>query len=209
METDQHLWNLLRCAASNRLVDRLRRHSDELAHQAPQDADVSEEERLESAGAAAQPGPERDALLWGADHRGWRLVELLFRHEERFHVRFRLVTDRHPRQFRALVLYELGALLHREVNTPAATPAGRRQECSLMRRYAALLGIPPADWARVEQAAVAEEEDPGDGALIPGLRDAVNALCDTSVRTRTGLTTLRYELKRILKSPPARALEWK
>jgi hypothetical protein len=68
------------------------------------------------------------------------------------------------------------------------------------------VGIPEEEWRAVEAAALSGASDgagddngvPADDALLPVLRDAVNALCGTDLRRRSTLAVLRYELSKLL-----------
>lgn len=134
--------------------------------------------------------PTAEDLLLPSDSRYLRLVEQLFADEKQFARRYRQQHQRQPRNYKALVLYQLG--LHwREV--VGETRIEDREKAEWFRHYAALLGIPQADWERIEAAAMTAADARSDGCL-PHLLAVANAICGTRLPGRGMLAVLRHEM---------------
>lgn len=190
----EHFERLIRCAARSILLDMLDRPSTAMHH-----ATVEMTER--DADETSMTGRSRDHLVtpeagtFLTDRRHVQLVEMLFTEETRFRNEFRQANQRHPRHYRALVLYELGDFLREEAGGDPGP--GSEYMTRMMRRYVRLLGVPEDDWQRIETAALSPQEEEESGSdLVPALRDAVNEVCGTRLTGRAFLSVLRYEMNR-------------
>jgi hypothetical protein len=194
---DQHFERLLRVAARSILLDALDRPATTLHGSTVEIDERDADERSASGVRPPDPLGRPEALLFLGDHRHLQLVELLFTQESRFRTEFRQTNQRHPRHYRAMVLYELGAFLRSEA-VGGRSDEGTDYMIRLMRRYVSLLGVPPDEWRRIETAALAplSEAEEAENDLIPPLRDAVNAVCGTRINGRAFLSVLRYEMNR-------------
>jgi hypothetical protein len=201
---DEHFERLLLRAARTRLLDVLDQGaSRELVEldEAPGGGGAGEgtstrAERLRD------PGDGPEALLLPRDGRYLKLVEELFADEERFRTTYRQTNPRHPRNYKALVLYQIGAHWREEVGDGVGG-AGDPAMAGLIRHYVQILGVPAAAWSPIEAAAGAVAPggdgeaggDPADG-LCPVLLAAVNRACGTNLRSRATLAVLRHEMNK-------------
>ncbi len=182
VQSDEHFGRLLRTIARSRLLDILDRCPEDFVElDAPLDADGTPLTRAE---LLADPGatPEESLLPKGGTY--LTLVEELFTDEERFRKTYRQKNQRHPRNYKALVLYHLALHWREEVGREGAEDP---RAAAFIRQLVELLGIPAALWGPVERAAAAP-----DAVLLA----AVNAVCGTNLREPATLKVLRHEMNR-------------
>lgn len=174
---------------------------------------------------AAAPESSPDAFALPKDSRYLALVEELFSGDEAaFRRKYKAVNHRHPRQYRALIMCQLGLFFREE-----AGRGGRKDAvmARCIRGWVATLGIPPEVWAQVERAATQEEakadehasgehadlkppEDRGSESsggkgsggsrdyLPSGLLSVVNSIYGTNITGAKMLAVLRHDLNKIL-----------
>lgn len=211
VQDDAHFQRLLRVAAKTRLLDVLERAENAAAEGrdvemdaplVPGDGERGETRQDRIMGSAAH-APE--TLLLPREGPYLRLVEELFADAEAFHRQYRQPNQRQPRQYQALVLYQIGTLFREEAlggndgNAAAGHDGGGdAQMAHLLRHYVELIGVPDEAWQAVEQAARRETQQPPatEEGLYENILDAVNVLCGTSLRTRGVLAVLRHEMNR-------------
>jgi hypothetical protein len=140
----------------------------------------------------ADPRATAEAQLLPGDSVYLKLVEALFTDEECFNRTYRQHNQRRPRNYQALVLYQIGEHWRDEVGQTLVEDPRR---AALLRHYVALLGIPAALWACVEKAAMAPEPEP-QSSHAAGLLAAVNAVCGTNLRDQATLKVLRHEMNK-------------
>ena len=213
---DDHLKRLLRCAAKSVFLDRVTKGGAPtrileldapLAGSGGSGGDGEDRSLLDSlAVSMTQQQRQRTEGVPGglllADERYAPLIDHLFNDEEGFHRTYRRKHQRRPRQYQALVLYQLGIFYRSEVmetgdtaaaaSLPAPDATGADLMESLIDRYVGLLNIPEERWRPVARAA-AVTGDEGGGVHEPILA-AVNAVCGTNIRAANMLAVLRYEL---------------
>ena len=190
---DAHFGRLLMTAARSCLLDALEQR-------ARQDA-IELDRSLGQGASAATPADlladteaTAEQLLLPRDSAYLKLVEELFTDEARFSRTYRQPNQRRPRNYQALVLYQIGEHWREEVGQTKITDPRR---AALIRHYVALLGIPARLWASVEKAAMTPEPEPEQrSSHSAGLLAAVNAACGTNLSGQTTLKVLRHEMGR-------------
>jgi len=208
---DDHLKRLLRCAAKSVFLDRVTKGGAPtrileldapLAGSGGSGSGDGEDRSLLDSLAVSTTQRRTEGLSGGlllADERYAPLIEHLFNDEEGFHRTYRRKHQRRPRQYQALVLYQLGVFYRAEVMDTGDAEAVGAQDAtgaqlmeSLIDQYVGLLSIPEERWRPVALAAAVTGED-GAGVHEPILA-AVNAVCGTNIRAANMLAVLRYEL---------------
>jgi DNA-directed RNA polymerase specialized sigma24 family protein len=219
---DLHLARFLRCAARNCLYDLLGSapivaEANSVALDAPESSGGPDgggngngtERRVERIPA---PASLPDILRFAGSGAYSSLIEALFTDEAAFRRSIHEAgARRHPRQYRALVLYQLGLFLWQE--TRGAPPEAVRETGRLLRHFVQALGVPVAWWEAVETAVHStawealddERDNPTDNgdvysertaseAATTALLAAVNHVCGASLKAGNMLSVLRYDL---------------
>lgn len=185
---DAHFERLLFRAAQTHLLDAL----DRPAAREPLAELDAPSARGEPPVQRCHPDPAPDELLLPKDSRYLRLVEELFDNAERFRRTYRQTNQRHPRNYQALVLYQVAAFWREEAGGGGAVPDASFVRA--VRHWVGLLGIPEATWNLIEQAA--RRNDSANDGLCPHLLRAVNASTGANVQSRATLAVLRHEMNR-------------
>ena len=192
VKDDQHFERLLMTAARSCFLDVLERRSHENCIEL--DAPVGEngESSLRRVDLLPDTRATAEELLLPKDSSYLKLVEELFSDEESFRKTYRQKNQRHPRNYKALVLYQLGAHWREEVGGRSIEDP---QLAALIRHYVKLLGVPEDLWEQVERAAMTAETE-ARGSYFPDLLAAVNTVCGTNLNDRGTLAVLRHEMNR-------------
>lgn len=187
----EHFLRVLNTTARQALLDALEKQPQERPLEL--DAPVRGDGNLESLGERlAHPRPTPEACLLPADSDYLALVEELFTDPEGFHKTYRQKDRRTPRQYQALVLYQVGTLWREEVGTDEIRDPERAR---FIRDWLHLLGVKPEQWESIERAA--RQPGPEDNReFCPALAEAVNAVCGTHLRSLNLLRVLRHEMNR-------------
>ncbi len=198
---DSHFVAMLNRAAVSRLLDLLPRARREVI--AP-DADAMEG-RAAAYGVRASRTPEQETVLL-RDEARLDLIASLFEDEAAFRrVNQQRKNARHPRQYQALVLYELGEHYQCETETKdeaAQENYGVAIAALFMDKWVSALGVPIALWEPVRAVAALPPdrnvEPTGGDTLDARLAAAVNVVCQTNVRDRKTLAVYRYEINQLV-----------
>lgn len=202
VRNDSHLARLLRCTARNYLYDVLGSapmlaESSAISLDAPGSVGgIGQSTEPRQGARLLAPEETPDILRFAGSGPQGDLIDALFTNEAAFRQAGQVAgVRRHPRQFRAYVLYELGVFLWREIE--GAPTDAAEEVAGLLREFTAATGVPAGWWDTVEAVVMnhvsADDTDRND-AIILLLLATVNQLCGASVKAGNALSVLRHDL---------------
>ncbi len=200
VEDAEHFGRLLMKAAKTQFLDMLAQRSGKMPVELDAPIGGSSGGGEDSASTTrradllADKGASAAELLLPKDSQYLLLVEELFVNEAQFRLIYRRKDSRHPRNYKALVLYQIGMHWREEVGVGAV--AQDPQMADYIRNWVALLGVPSDAWEEIEQAAKAPgpPADENSTGVCPVLLEAVNRVCGTHLKDRRILAVLRHEM---------------
>lgn len=192
VQDDVHFDRLLRRAAKTCLLDMIEQAERMMVLSL--DTVMPGDESKQWAEHLADDAPTPEQLLFPKDSNYMRLIEMLFLQQDKFHRRFRQANQRHPRQYQALVMYQV-ALAYREA---AMGQPPDEEQMKLISHFMNMHGVPAQKWDDIGQAARGEADAralPVEGLFLQTLA-AVNLACGTQITQRKTLITYRAEMNR-------------
>jgi DNA-directed RNA polymerase specialized sigma24 family protein len=195
VETELHLWRLLRVVAKQVYLDLLDREAKSPIVESSTLMERGDAEEGQTPVAQWEESLP-DTVRFAGDNRYSSLIELLFRDEDGFRSRCRGKARRRPELYRAYVVYQMVVYLRAEAygerNGVSSVDAGFARA---MDEYREMLGVPNEVWEPLEKAVQQPQDGRSDAEVAAGLLQQVHEVFAVRLDTGNLMSVLRYELK--------------